>query len=504
MKKITFILSINLKKHFVFLALSSILLLLSACAVGPNYKRPAAIVPLIYKEAPPPKPGWKLAQPLDEYERGEWWKIFENPEIDLLMTQIDISNQNIAAALAQYLQARAQVEAAQSSFFPVAAVAATVSRQKTPAGLASSSSANTNIISATFNTFSLIGTATWEPDIWGSVRRMVESKKASAQASLAQLAATRLSAQAMLAQLYFQLRTLDRDQVLLNHNVRNYQKILELTHSQFKAGTASLANIAQAQAQLKAAQVLAIDNGVNRAQYEHAMAVLIGQPPAHLALLPKMMILKPPRIPPEIPSALLERRPDIAQAERQMAATNASIGVAIAAYFPVLGLTATGGYQSNQLRRLFTKPQLLWSIGAQLAETVFDGGLRNANVKIARATYFQAVATYRQTVLAAFQNVEDNLSTLRILENEAITQNQAVAAARLALRLVMDDYKMGTAALIDLLNAQVTLYTAEKNASDIAGRRMVAAVGLITALGGGWDARVVMEDRYPIKLRNVI
>lgn len=469
------------------------LLLLHGCTVGPNYVRPIANVPVKYKEAPKAASGWKIAQPQDEGDRGEWWKIFRNPELDALMAYVNISNQNIAAAEAQYRQARAQIDVARAGYYPIVNGSAGVVRQKTPHGLSGTDTSQTNIISDTFNTYTLLLSATWEPDIWGSVRRLVESRKASAQASAAQLAAVRLSTQAMLAQLYFQLRTLDRDQLILNQTAKAYQQLYQLTKNRFKAGIISLADVAQAQAQYNAAQAQAIDNGVNRAHFEHAIAVLIGQPPANLSLAPKVLILRPPHIPVEVPSALLERRPDIAQAERQVAAANASIGVAIAAYFPTLGLSSTVGYQSNKLSRLISKPAFLWSVGAQLAETLFDGGLRGANVRIARGAYEQTVAVYRQTVLSAFQNVEDNLSSLRILKEEAAIQDQAVAAAKLALRLTLRNYKAGTASLSDVLIAETTAHTTEKNASDIAGRRMAAAVGLITALGGSWDTEQLQQ-----------
>lgn len=485
----------------VTLLLIFIILIIQACSVGPNYIRPATIVPLQYKEAP--LPGWKIAQPQDEYDRGEWWRVFRNPELDALMAQVDISNQNIAAAEAQYRQAVAQIAVARAAFFPTATAAANATRQKTPVGLSGQDNDQSNDVSVTFNTFSLIANATWEPDIWGGVRRLVESRKASAQASAAQLAAVRLSTQAMLAQLYFQLRTLDRNQKILNDIANAYQRLHKLLQLRFNAGIVGLADVAQAQAQYKAAHAQALDNGINRAQLEHAIAVLIGQPPAGLSLTPKVLILRPPRIPAEIPSALLERRPDIAQAERQVAAANATIGVAISAYFPTLGLSAAVGFQSNKLSRLISKPALLWSLGAQVAETIFDGGLRNANVKIARATYDQTVAVYRQTVLSAFQNVEDNLVALRILETEEAVQIQAFQAAKLSLKLTTYNYKNGIASLSDLLIAATTAHTTEKNVSDIAGRRMVAAVGLITALGGGWDTNY-LPYRYPLKLKDLI
>ncbi|MBI2791210.1 MAG: efflux transporter outer membrane subunit [Gammaproteobacteria bacterium] len=336
------------------------------------------------------------------------------------------------------------------------------------------------------NNFNVALDATWEPDIWGSVRRAVEASEAGATASAAQLALTKLSMQASLAQFYFELRGLDGDQRVLDNTVLNYQKLLKITKNQYHVGTASKAAVLQVQSQLELAQVQALDNGIFRAQYEHAIAVLIGKPPGCFSLGPHLTSNSPPFIPVDVPSTLLERRPDIAQAERLVAQANAQIGVAIAAYFPTLTLTGVGGYEASLLRDLFTKPARYWSIAAQIADTLLDGGLRSAQVEAARAVYDQTVATYRQTVLSAFQDVEDNLVALRILNEELKKQNQAVETAHHALQLVMNEYKAGTVGLADVLNAQITAFTAEKGANDIEYQRMTFAVGLIKALGGGW------------------
>lgn len=328
----------------------------------------------------------------------------------------------------------------------------------------------------------------WLPDIWGGVRRNIEANKAATEYSAAQVAAVRLTAQGELAQDYFQLRALDMDYKILMSGVAAYKKTLELTKHQYQVGTASLANVVQAEAQLKTAEAQAIDTRVNRALFEHAIAVLIGQPPAAFSIPFLPMNRAPPRIPIEVPSTLLERRPDIAAAERQVAQANAQVGVAIAAFFPVLNLTATGGYQSNKLSRLFSLPTSYWSLAANLTETLFNGGLRIAQTRAAKAVFFQAIYNYRQTVLAAFQNVEDNLSTLRVLEEEEKVAAAAARAQKIAMNLSLEDFKAGTAAYTQVLIAEVNYYIALQTAADINGRRMVAASNLIMALGGNWHA----------------
>ncbi len=469
-----------------------LLTLLMACTVGPDYQKPKVIVPARFKEAPE---GWKFARPQDDCDRGKWWLVFNDPLLNELEEKVNISNQNIAAIEAQYRQSLAMVAQARAAFFPTVIGSETVTRQQRSgatapaAGVSSTSTTSSSNLkmSPVFNDFNLTLNASWEPDIWGSVRRTVEASIANAKATEALLAVTRLSAQATLAQYYFELRGLDLDQKVLNNTVENYQKLLKITKNQYKVGTAAQSAVLQVQSQLELAQVQVIDVGVNRAIYEHAIAVLMGEPPAFFTLTYLPLNAAPPIIPVQVPSQLLERRPDIAQAERLVAQANAQIGVAIAAYFPTLTLTGLGGFDSTLLKNLLTKPARFWSIAESLAETLFDGGLRNANVKIARASYDQAVANYRQTVLTAFQDVEDNLSTLRILGEEVDKQNQAVATAQHSLRLVINQYKAGTVGLSDVLNAEITVYTAEKGAADISYRRMVAAVGLIKALGGGWE-----------------
>jgi NodT family efflux transporter outer membrane factor (OMF) lipoprotein len=497
-------------KLLLILLLFVLISTLISCASGPNYKRPCAIVPMKYKEVKKSRAfanqkfgNWKIAQPQDAIDRGRWWEIFKDKELNMLECHLNSSNQNIVTAYANYVQACELVNEAKASYSPVLTASASVTRQKgtggstsfisTSGGTTSTGSAATAGLGASiFTAHSYILNATWVPDIWGNVRRMVEASQANAQATDALLAVTRLSAQASLAQFYFQLRALDMDQKILNDTVADYKKALQLTLNRYAAGVAGRGDVVQAQSQLENAQALAINNGINRAVFEHAIAVLMGQPPALFSLPYKPLTHTPPPIPLEIPSALLERRPDIAQAERLMAQANAEIGVAVSAYFPTLTLSAVASVFARG--SIFSIPILNWSFGPQLAETIIDGGLRIATVRAAKAGYVSKVASYRQVVLAAFQNVEDNLATLRILTDQAVAQNAAAKSAKHALRIVINEYKAGTAAYTDVIVAQNAAYTAEKAAADITGMRMTAAVGLITALGGGWNAYLIKCD----------
>jgi len=460
-----------------------IALFLSACSVGPDYVRPADAIPAHYKEIDKNNKKWKIAIPQDSINRGAWWEIFNDPTLNTLETQLNTSNQTIAAAKENYMAARALADEARASFFPTVSASATITRQKQ--NTANITSVSTNNPS---NSHALLLDASWEPDIWGGTRRSYEAAEASAEAQAAQFALARLSAQATLAQLYFELRALDTDQRLLDQTVADNQKLLELTKNRYMAGVAALSDMVQAQSQVETAQAQAINNGITRSQYEHAIAVLIGQMPSSFNLNPSPLPNKlPPVIPLQIPSTLLERRPDIAAAEREVKAANANIGVAVSAFYPNLNLSASGGFQNTGLSQWFSLPSLVWSLGPTLAETIIDGGQRIAATKAAQANYEAAVANYRQTVLSAFQEVEDNLAALRILNEEAGVQNKAAANARLALQLVTNQYKVGTAAYPDVLTAQLAAFTAEKNAADINGLRMSTTVGLIKALGGGWN-----------------
>lgn len=477
------------------LCLGCIAALLCGCTVGPDYIRPDIGVPVVYKEAPvnvvqeAPAKGWKVATPEDHVRRGSWWIPFHDPVLDALICQVATSNQNIIQAEANYRQALALVNQSRAGFFPTVASNTDVSRSKTSTfnNLNSESGSKSDFGDNVSNNYRLTFDAAWEPDLWGTVRRNVEANRAAAGASFAELALTTLSMQATLAQTYFQLRGLDGDQRVLDNTLSNYQKLLKITRNRYDVGVASKGDVLQVQSQLEQAQVAAIDNRINRAVYEHAIAILIGLPPANFSLPPCEDQHEVPVIPVEIPSTLLERRPDIAQAERQVAQANAEIGVAIAAYFPVLTLSGSYGWNSNHFPQLFSGPASLWSLGSQLAQTLFDAGARWANVQGSKANFDATVANYRQVVLAAFQEVEDQLATLRILEKELAAQQQALATARQSLKLIMNEYQAGTKGLTDVLTAEISVYTAEKGANDIAYRRSVAAVGLIKAMGGGWD-----------------
>ncbi len=489
--------------------------LITSCTVGPDYIRPDAPVPTRFKEAkgkkviaPKPAKGWQLAKPADDCNRGEWWKIFHDSKLNQLEDRLNVSNQSIITAYYNYRQARALVDEARANLFPTLNGSISANRQKLSSGGGTSSTfistapnGSTSTGSATstgglggnasgnvFNTHSVLLNASWEPDIWGLVHRQIEAAASGAQASAALYAATRLSSQSSLAQYYYELRGLDGIQKMLDDTVTAYRRALTITKHQYTSGTVSRADIVQAQSQLENAQAAAVNNGILRGQYEHAIAVLIGVPPAQLSLAAHPITTRPPAIPLEIPSELLERRPDIAQAERLMQQANAQIGVAFAAYFPALTLTGSANISGRGLSQWFSLPTIGWAYGAQIADLIYDGGLRAATVQAAKEGYSSSVASYRQVVLTAFQDVEDNLVSLRILNEQAVIEAKAVASARLALKLVMNQYQSGTVAYSNVITAQISLFTAEQNALNVTYLRMTSAVGLIRSLGGGWDA----------------
>ncbi|WP_423377935.1 efflux transporter outer membrane subunit [Burkholderia sp. LMG 32019] len=463
--------------------------LLAGCAVGPDYHRPDTSIPAAYKEAPA---GWKVAQPADRTDRGPWWTVYNDPQLDALIGKLNASNQTIAQSAAAYRQARALVTEASAAYFPTVGFTGSATRSRSAVSSAAASSGiNSGPISTNYN----IGLdASWEPDLWGKVSRTVSAQRAGEAAAAADLANARLSQQALLAQTYFQLRTSDALQKLLDDTVKSYQQSLTLTQNQYAQGVAARADVIQAQTQLQSAQASAIDNGVARAQYEHAIATLIGEPASTFSLPPNPLAAEPPITPVDVPSAILERRPDIAAAERRAAAANEQIGVAISAFFPTLTLSATGGFQSSVWSQLFTLPARFWTVGPQLAATLFDAGLRAAQTDAARATYDQDVAAYRLAVLTAFQDVEDNLASQRILAQEIDVQRQAVDSAEHALAIVTNQYKAGTVAYLNVLTAQTTAFTAQQKLSTIAGQRMVSSVGLVKALGGGWNVSEMARE----------
>jgi len=463
---------------YVF-ACGATLALLDGCMVGPNYVRPPAAAPSAFKEAG----DWNPAQPRDAVSRGKWWEIFGDAKLNALIEQVNMSNENVRVAEARLRQADAVVEQARAGLWPTLGVTATATRSRSPnvAGAAATTTAPVNV-------FNLPLTASWAPDLWGSVRRNIESNVANAQASAANVANARLLAQAQLAINYFQLRVLDTRRQLLDTSVAAYQKSLDLTRNRYNAGVAARVEVVQAETQLKSTQAQALDVGVQRAQLEHAIAILVGKAPVQLSIAAERLAVAIPDIPAGLPSQLLERRPDIAAAERQMAAANAQIGIAKTAYFPSLTLSASTGFRANSPPDWFTIPHRFWSVGPALAETLFDGGVRRAVTLQAQAAYDVNVATYRQTVLTAFQQVEDNLAALRILEQEARAQDDAVQAARQSTELTLNQYKAGTVNFLNVVIVQAAQLNNEVNAVSVLGQRLVAAVTLVQALGGGWSA----------------
>jgi len=461
-------------------------LALAGCAVGPDYRRPEVQVSAAYKEAA----GWKVAEPQDESSRGNWWEIFGDPQLSALIESIDISNQNVLLAEARFRQAQALAAQSRAALFPTLDANASITRSRSPTGLIGGTTAGRII-----DNRSVALNSSWEIDLWGRLRRALQSSAANAQASAADLAAARLSAQAELASNYFQLRVLDAQKQLLDDTVTAFDRSLELTRNRYAAGVAAKVDVVQAETQLKSTLAQAIDTGVQRAQLEHAIAILIGRPPSEFSIAPVPLAVTMPRVPLGLPSELLERRPDVAAAERRAAAANAQIGVAKAAYFPSLTLSAGGGFRSANATDLFTAPSRFWSIGPALAQSIFDAGLRSAQTEQAIAAYDATVAQYRQAVLAGFQEVEDNLAALRILEEEAKVQEDAVRAARESVVLTTNQYKAGIVSYINVVTVQTTQLSNERTAVGILGRRLVAAATLVKALGGGWSAAELSAGR---------
>lgn len=459
--------------------------LAAGCSVGPNYHRPSAPVAPGYKEFK----GWKVAAPNDTIDRGAWWSIYRDPTLDRLERQIDVSNQNLKQFEAALQEARAEVREQQSSFFPSLTVTPQVQRQKDGLGATTS--------------YSVQGAATWEPDVWGKVRRNVESSVANAQANAAELAAARLSAQAQLATDYFGLHYSDSLKDLLDATVKGYQRSLEITQNQYAVGTVARSDVITAQAQLLAAQAQAINVGVQRAQFEHAIALLVGKTPAELSLSRGRLAERVPIVPTNVPSTLLERRPDIAQAEREMQQENALIGVQIAAYYPDINLSAVYGYLGNPVTGLFSTSNEVWSSMANATQTVLSGGQRSAAVAAARADYDKSVANYRETVLAAFQNVEDELVSLRVLGQQIGVEQAAVHAAQRAVEISLNEYQAGTVPYTTVVTTQATLLSDQETALLVQENRIIASVALVQALGGGWDTSQ-LPSKYEIQKLHLV
>ncbi|MDQ1389606.1 MAG: hypothetical protein QOF56_3060 [Acidobacteriaceae bacterium] len=459
---------------------------LTGCVVGPKYHTPVVQAPSAYKEAG----DWKPAQPSDQNLGGTWWTMFQDPQLDALEQQVNIGNQNLKAAEAQFQQARAVLRYNRADYYPTVTAGPSASRQR----ISSRRPPATSIFDGiTYNDFVLPFSVSYQADVWGRVRKNVESYREQAQASAADLATVNLSMHADLALDYFQARSLDAEEQLLNSTVTQYEQALELNESRFQGGIASEVEVEQAKTQLQTTRAAAIDVGVLRAQYEHAVAILIGKPPAGFSLPPLPLTAPPPHVPVSVPSELLERRPDIAAAERRVASANAQIGVAKSAYYPLISLGASGGFESSAITTLINGPSGLWSFGLSAVETVFDGGRRRAVNDQARAAYDFQVAAYRENVLTGFQQVEDNLAAVRILENEAKVQDEAVVAAQKSLDLSVTRYKGGVTSYLEVITAQSAALADEVMAVNILGRRMANTVLLIQALGGGWDRSTLPE-----------
>ncbi len=472
---------------------ASVCLLLAGCTVGPNYKRPDAPVPPAYKEnngtqatVPPPNPPggtWKAAQPADDVLRGKWWELYGDPQLNALEDKVAVSNQTLKAAVEQYLAARDQVKVSRAAYYPTLSVGPTGTRER--------QSQNRPLYAAgtppTYSDLVAAGQASWEPDLWGSVRRSVEAARSNAQASAADLANVELSIRAELATDYFEMRGLDTDQKLLDDTVVSYRHSYELTMSRLKGGIATESDVSLAETQLQSTISQSIDVGVARAHYEHAIATLIGVPASSFGLAAQPLNLALPPLPTGVPSALLERRPDISIAERQAQAANAQVGIAIAAFYPNITLTGGGGFESQSITTWFQGPSSLWAIGGSAAELIFDGGRRHALTDQARHNYEQSADNYRESVLNAFQEVEDNLAALRIYQQEAASQQAAVISARRSTEISTNRYKGGVTTYLEVLTAQAAQLANERAQADLTTKQFSSSVLLVRALGGGWD-----------------
>ena len=468
--------------HFPFrtsLLFLAATILATGCAVGPKYKVPSVTAPPAYKEPA----NWKPAQPNEQQLGGNWWEVFQDPQLNTLEQQIDVSNQNLKAALAQYQQARAALRYVRADYYPTVTVSPSATRQEYSGNRPPQSTFD----GLTFNDFVLPVNVSYQANAWGRVSRNVEANREQAQATAADLAVVNLSMHATLAVDYFAARTLDTEQKLLEDTVGQYQQAFQLNEDLYDGGLGSEVAVDQAKTILQTTRAQLVDVGVARAQYEHAVAVLVGKAPAEFALPPLPLNTPPPPIPVGVPSELLERRPDIAAAERRVAAANAQIGLAETAYYPLVNIIGTGGFESGSITTLLQGPGAMWAVGASVVQTIFDGGRRRAGVDQAKASYDAAVASYRQTVLTSFQQVEDNLAALRILEQEAGVQDSAVEAAQRSLDLSNVRYQGGVTSYLEVITAQNAALSDELTSVNILGRRMASAVLLIEAIGGGWD-----------------
>ena len=461
--------------------LAAVALMLSACAVGPDYKRPEAAAPAVYKE----NQDWVPAAPADALDRGSWWSLFNDPKLNELEAEVEVSNQNVAAAIAAYEQARALVREQRASLFPSVSLDGGATRSGSGGG--NSSAGNTgSAVSRTSNNYQVSIGGTWEPDVWGNLRRTVENATASSQASAADLASAKLSAQGELATNYFSLRQTDAHKALLDDTIIAYQRSLQITQNRYNAGVATKSDVLQAQTQLANTQADEIGLVRQRAQLEHAIAVLVGKAPGDFSLAPAEWKATIPEVPIGVPSVLLQRRPDIAAAERRVAAANEQIGIAQSAFYPNLKLNASYGYGASRVPDLFSTASNVWSLGLSAAQILFDAGATRARVDAAQAAYQQTVANYRQTVLTAFQGVEDQLAATRVLAQQQELRRQASAAADQVEQQALNRYRQGQISYTDVVTAQATALSARSALIQSQADRQTTAISLIQALGGGW------------------
>ena len=478
----------NLRLKFVSPAITTFLL--TGCMVGPKYHVPPATAtapPPAYKESPTQfqdTDGWKVAQPQDAMLHGKWWEIYNDPELNTLEDKLNIDNQNIKEFFENFMEARALIAEARSQLYPTVGTSPAYSRSRSSSNLGTSGTANPGHETSLG---SLPASVSWEPDLWGKIRNTIHEQQYNAQLSAADLENEKLTEQASLAEFFFEIRGQDALQKLLNDTVVADQKALDLARARFETGVDDRISVVEAQATLQTVQSQAINLGVARAQFEHAIAVLVGTNPSQFSIPIKPLLTNSPPVPIGMPSGLLERRPDIAGAERKMAADNAQVGIAYAAYYPTLSLGASGGFESSSFKHLFDWPSRFWSIGPTVSETIYDGGLRRATVNQFISTYNADVASYRQTVLTAFQQVEDNLASVRILSQQILKQEQAVKFSDEALTLEIARYETGVDPYLDVVTAQTTLLTNQQTLATLHVQEMTASVQLIEALGGGWD-----------------
>jgi len=486
-----------LKNGATRLCTVALLLFLSGCVVGPKYHPPAPQAPAAYKESPTnfkDNEGWMVAQPADAKLRGKWWEIFNDAELNALEEQLDINNQNIKQYFENFMEARAVVREARAQYFPTLSVAPSITHSRGSANLVSTAGTTTGTGTGTTSPQQLQSTlytlpleASWEPDLWGKVRNTVRQAQYAAQVSAADLENERLTEQASLAEYFFEIRGQDRLQKIYDDTVAADQKTYDLTRSLYETGIDDQISVVEAETALRSAQAGATNVGIARSQYEHAIAVLLGKAASDFSIPVKPMTAAPPPIPLGLPSELLERRPDVAAAERTMAEANAAIGIAYAAYYPNLTLSAEGGFESSAFHNWLSWPSRFWSVGASLPETIFDAGLRRATVQQYVASYNADLAAYRQTVLSAFQQVEDGLAEVRILSKEIQQEQQAIDSAQTYFKLEQARYDTGVDPYLDVLIAQTTVLADQQTLNGLQVEQMTYAVALVEALGGGWD-----------------